>query len=53
MGLQITSGTREVIEIMDLVPRVALGEASTHSAIYGSKVNLLLFTAFQLTVTGT
>jgi hypothetical protein len=53
MGLQITSEAREIVEIVDFAPSVALGEASAHSAIYGSKVNLLLFTTFPLTVTGT
>ena len=35
MGLQITSGTRKVIQLVNFSPRVALGESSAHSVLYG------------------
>ena len=38
MCLEITSGAREVVEVMDFAPRVALGEATAHCRTVCGKV---------------
>jgi len=51
--LQIASGAREAVQVVDFAPRVALGEATAHIAVYDSNVKRLLSTTLPSTLTGT